>query len=265
MEETKIYFTTSDLESAKVIYKIEVEGEEKSVFKYGEKVIKRGSTVTQAEADAMMFVRENTSIPIPRVWNSYPGKEGYYYIVMDYVDGTTLEECWPTLDASSKQSIASQLRAQMDELRSLPPPSPPYIGGFGGTPCHDQRRNAANGGPFSSEEAFNAWLLSRVPPSFPRYIHKYLAEQLALQTVEKKHEIVFTHRDFHPRNIMVKDGEVVAWLDWQWAGWFPSHWEFLKALVDPMWKTDWSDYLITILDEYRDEYIFDKYLENFIM
>jgi len=44
-----------------------------------------------------------------------------------------------------------------------------------------------------------------------------------------QHLLVFTHNDFFPRNIMADEesAKVVAVLDWESAGWFPSHWEYL--------------------------------------
>jgi hypothetical protein len=59
------------------------------------------------------------------------------------------------------------------------------------------------------------------------------------------HEIVLTHGDLHPRNIMVSimpndlsdKSEatpgvfiVTGLLDWEMCGWYPEYWEYVKAL-----------------------------------
>ncbi|KAJ7266578.1 hypothetical protein C8J57DRAFT_375624 [Mycena rebaudengoi] len=47
------------------------------------------------------------------------------------------------------------------------------------------------------------------------------------------HRIVFTHGDFSPRNMMVRDDVVLALIDWENAGWYPEHWEYIKANFSP--------------------------------
>lgn len=77
------------------------------------------------------------------------------------------------------------------------------------------------------------------------------------------HRLIMTHGDLHPRNIMVKwevDGRgsapdqteskirVTAPLDWELSGWYPEHWEFVKALstIKAHGKlSDWLEYLPT--------------------
>jgi aminoglycoside phosphotransferase (APT) family kinase protein len=60
------------------------------------------------------------------------------------------------------------------------------------------------------------------------------------------HEIVFTHSDLAPWNILVDGGRVTAILDWEYAGWYPAHWEYCQALrhLRPMF--DWPEYLARI-------------------
>lgn len=38
---------------------------------------------------------------------------------------------------------------------------------------------------------------------------------------------VLTHGDLSPQNVMVKDGQVVAILDWETFGWYPDFWEYM--------------------------------------
>lgn len=52
------------------------------------------------------------------------------------------------------------------------------------------------------------------------------------------YRIVFTHGDPVPRNIIV-DGDVVAGvIDWEQAGWYPEHWEYVKSLFTRMMNMD---------------------------
>ena len=48
------------------------------------------------------------------------------------------------------------------------------------------------------------------------------------------HEPALCHGDFSPNNILVKDGKVVAILDWEMLGWYPEFWEpmmFCKRFI----------------------------------
>ncbi|KAF3924129.1 hypothetical protein AA313_de0201272 [Arthrobotrys entomopaga] len=253
--------TEHDLNNATVVYAPVCGG--RKLVRLGDKAIKYGVSISQQEADTMTFVRTHTSIPVPRVYDSYHDEEGHGYIVMDYIQGDTLENRWKHLDSAAKAKIAAQLRRYMDELRRIPAPSPVYIGGVNRTQANDLRNGDALGGPFVSETEFNEWLLSRILRQVRHtLVVPYLREQLVAQTARKAHAIVFTHSDFHPRNIMVDGDEVVGWLDWEVAGWFPEHWECIKAMKTV--KTDWLDYLAVIIDEHLDEYTLDSVLNVYL-
>jgi thiamine kinase-like enzyme len=67
-------------------------------------------------------------------------------------------------------------------------------------------------------------------------------------------EVVFTHADLHPSNIIVsKDAEspkVLAILDWRQSGWYPDYWEFCKAAYTAEVHSEWMVvYLPTFLKE----------------
>lgn len=67
---------------------------------------------------------------------------------------------------------------------------------------------------------------------------------------QRRHRIDFTHDDFRPQNIMVRDGIVTGIIDWELSGWYPEYWEFVKALYAWSWQNDWLDYLIKAVEPY---------------
>lgn len=71
-----------------------------------------------------------------------------------------------------------------------------------------------------------------------------------------QHEIVLTHSDFSPRNILVRGDQVVALIDWEMAGFYPEYWEYVKALYHPDWESRWIAYgtVETILRPYHLEH-----------
>jgi hypothetical protein len=62
-------------------------------------VVKGGYSVLPCEAQGMVFARTHTHIPVPAVHRVIPGApdDGYYgpkcYIVMDYIEGESLDAC----------------------------------------------------------------------------------------------------------------------------------------------------------------------------
>ena len=46
----------------------------------------------------------------------------------------------------------------------------------------------------------------------------------------QKHEVVFTHGDLAPHNILVMgDGRVGGLIDWEATGYYPKYWEYTTA------------------------------------
>ena len=57
-------------------------------------------------------------------------------------------------------------------------------------------------------------------------------------------EVVFTHGDLHPSNIMVSREspcKVVALIDWRQSGWYPDYWEFCKAVFTAEGGGEWLE------------------------
>ncbi|GAW20300.1 hypothetical protein ANO14919_098020 [Xylariales sp. No.14919] len=221
------------------------------------RIIRNGDRVTkivplngirESEVEAMRFVREHTTIPVPRVYATTPKS-----ITMDYVEGTTLEKAWKGLSDADRVEIMNQLRGYVDQLRAI---KGSYIGGLGRTPAVDERRFFDEGGPFESEAEWNDFLLGGAKGACPEILQSMLRSQLRTD-----HEIVFTHGDLHSCNIMVRDGRIVAILDWENAGFYPEYHELVKPLRSPRWRVGYYNALPDIfLRRYDAEYIVDQFL-----
>ncbi|KAF2847826.1 hypothetical protein T440DRAFT_470650 [Plenodomus tracheiphilus IPT5] len=61
-----------------------------------------------------------------------------------------------------------------------------------------------------------------------------------------KHEIVFTHGDLRPDNIIFKDDRIKAIIDWEMAGRYPEYWEFVKAFYIEEFTNDWASHLLEL-------------------
>ena len=101
------------------------------------------------------------------------------------------------------------------------------------------------------------------------------------ESLRADHRIVMTHGDLHPRNIMVswEDGgeggvaaaenvRVTTIIDWEFAGWYPEYWEFVKALNTVTTRgplRDWIEYLPTdTIGTYPVEYALDCLLDRWL-
>jgi len=108
-------------------------------------VVKFGSTVNPIEAKTMLFLAENTTIPVPKIHSVYIhgpvattlGVELPYdvYIFMEFIAGETLEKQWSQYDIETKSQIATELKGYMEQLHSIPGQG--YIGSVDRGPVTD--------------------------------------------------------------------------------------------------------------------------------
>ncbi|KAI9844593.1 MAG: hypothetical protein M1838_002102 [Thelocarpon superellum] len=176
--------------------------------------------------------------------------------MMNFVDGETLWAKWADKSAEQKLEIAKQLRAIMVAMRSLEPATA-EIGSCGGGPALGLRvYDTYRGGLFPDEEAFNAWLTEGTFNATPPILVQEFRKRF-----HSDHRIVFSHGDFARQNIIVKDNRVVSLVDWQHAGWYPEHWEFIKFFVRSAKSKNWYQYAREIFPE---SYFDDLFLYQFL-
>lgn len=187
-------------------------------------VVKLGPDLEMTEVDNLTFIRSCTTIPVPRILNAYE-KEGCKYIAMEYLDGDNLESVWPDLPNEHRKSICSELRDYLNQMRNISAPTA-FIGSVSGGPAVDRRSlGSVKGGPFTCEEEFNKWQLDQLRDNTP-----LLNQEMYAAMHRTNHRIMFSHGDLAFHNILVRDGHITAILDWEYAGWFPEHWDFCKSL-----------------------------------
>ncbi|KAL4791636.1 kinase-like domain-containing protein [Aspergillus venezuelensis] len=230
-------------------------------------VVKFGKGVNLLEGENLIFVRENTNIPVPRVYALYTKSEsGKNYIVMEQIHGETLQSLWPRLTLPEKDSITATMKVYFDELRSLP--APDYYGSLGGRRLLDEifwthEADPAINGPFTSEDALNeAFALKYVYDGRPCFRAGFYRQCLPL--VFRDHQPTFTHGDFQRKNIIIQRAEDMAGieapkgmrvvlLDWEKSGWYPSYWEFCLAVCALQWDNDWCLWVGKTLDLFVSE------------
>ncbi|KAJ2906786.1 hypothetical protein MKZ38_010777 [Zalerion maritima] len=241
----------------------------RKVARHGSTVIKSGKSITSSEAEALRLA-ERLRLPAPRVHAVEKNDHGDMAITMDYVEGAVLEDVWPNMTETQKRSIVRQLRGILYAMRAAPPPpigpsprstnaasSPtrrgkPKISSCGGGAVRDAHHYFDyDGGPFTTEGDFNTFLLSTLLDDTPPAIARALASRLRTD-----HRVVFTHGDLTQSNIIVREGRIVALLDWEYAGWYPEYWEYVKFLNRFCRYKDWREYADDIFPVgYGDELV----------
>jgi aminoglycoside phosphotransferase (APT) family kinase protein len=208
------------------------------VYKIDEMTVVKSSKSTRlSEAATMRFIRENTQIPVPKVYNAYKDEtSGHTRIIMEFIEGEELEGVWDDLDDAEKKSVINQLQKYMEELRGFKSDT---IGTVDGSWCDDHFFDYDRGGcgPFNGEAEFNAGI-TKALKNEGSFAHVDLTCDI-WQEIMTGHQIVLTHNDFAPRNILVRGSEVVAILDWELSGYYPEYWEYCKALRRPDWESAW--------------------------
>ncbi|OAL45920.1 phosphotransferase enzyme family protein [Pyrenochaeta sp. DS3sAY3a] len=225
-------------------------------------LVKYGTHASLIEAKNMLYVAENTSIPVPKLFAAYTygpldrdlddfGTLYDTYLFMEFIEGDDkdLGKSWAKCSSTEKQLISADLKKHITEFRSLPPPG--YIGSVHGGPVTDLmlKWSTTCRGPFKSEADFNATIIDTFIAKSKGQVGPFVRGMVNAH----EHEIVFTHGDLRPDNIIIKDGRVAAIIDWEMAGWYPEYWEFAKAFFIESFTDDWGSHLLGVLTPYYCE------------
>ncbi|KAM0544117.1 hypothetical protein ACHAPJ_011999 [Fusarium lateritium] len=236
-----------------------------TVVKVGENIaVKFGPAVFPQEAEALQFLSTNSKVPVPEVYATIEEPETEStFIVMEYIDSKTLADLWPDLEAPDRLEIADLLRAALQDLRSLEPPS--YLGSLNQRPFSDgifwtPDQNPATSGPFDTEDDLNEGILKRLAESEPQ-AHLTLLRTLMTATL-RNHQVNFTHGDLQAKNILVKRTGLdeskqyeIKIIDWEISGWYPEYWEFCNSTIAGRFQPEWLDMVQNIMQVYVPEYL----------
>lgn len=229
-------------------------------------VVKYGVQVDPIEGQTMLYIAQSTKVPIPRIYSIFQtSATDTTYIVMERIQGTSLDLEWSRMSSASKEAVASCLQTIFDEMRKLPSP-----GGY----CSVGRQGLLDGlfwtddpanpyaGPFNTETELNSAIVLKYKEQ-GLSTHKANFYTRALSSVLHGHVPTFSHADFQRKNIMVRHSETqadnarpeIVIIDWEFAGWYPSYWEYARAIFAcGRWEDDWNEWVDKILQPYRNEF-----------
>lgn len=184
------------------------------------------------EAENMRYVAESTTIPLPRVHEIQTHDSGVMSILMDYIEGQTLQDAWSGMTSSQKISVAQELHEYILQLRALKPEQDGQLTSEDICVQHSAR--------------FDEYLFSRTAISTSGFGWDFVSSKWS-------EGVVFAHGDLAPRNILVDDlGHVTAILDWEFAGWHPEWWDTVRAYTFCDDVPGWTAYLSAVFPPGHD-------------
>lgn len=190
-------------------------------------VLKSGEGVSASEGETMKYVMKNfPEVRLPKVYRCFnvesppPDSDAKGYIVMDYVEGLSLDHCWDELSPEVHKNIAAQVAAMVNQLQSIRSDHPGVIGGGVSEGIWFSDYGA---GPFETKDVFEKWInwklelsktCKRASPDIPQI---------------DCHYFVLIHGDLSPRNLILDTNNQVWLIDWGCAGFYPPVFEAASA------------------------------------
>ena len=183
-----------------------------------------------AEAAAMEYVRLNTTIPVPKVHFAFcHGDSGY--IIMDFINGETLDNAQFNCSEDQLLTIAGQLKDFIGQLRKLGGNQTTSMGSWPSGPFRNVYfEDSPPPHEFRTMDEFRDYWVQRCPTGD--------SDAPELDHSTAVNEVVLTHGDLASRNIIIKDGVIAAILDWETFGWYPSFWEY-TFVYRGAWHRSW--------------------------
>lgn len=144
---------------------------------------------------------------------------------MERIEGDMIGRGWVKRSEDSKAELLSQVAGIVREMRDLQPSQGTRLASVDGGSLFDCRvpGSSLRFGPFDTVQDFHRHLLmgldySRLGPEIQELIRQ-----------NKSWPLVFTHGDLSSLNLLVRGDDIVAIVDLETAGWYPSYWEYTSA------------------------------------
>ncbi|PIL30506.1 hypothetical protein GSI_07206 [Ganoderma sinense ZZ0214-1] len=214
----------------------------------------RRSDDSDSEAKTMHLVREATTILVPTIRRNFIYR-GVSAIIMDFIPGQTLADCWHSLGYWRRFWVLYTIRRYIRELRRVEVPGIPrreqFPGRIGHEPqlCYGPMFSDYGDGPFASYDELTAWFAHKLDVN--RQIRGTPKEDLRF---DSSLPLVLTHLDLHPRNII---------LDLPKMPFYPFHTAINSSVFGGSWSTPygtrffvpWGDRSLKVpMDALREEY-----------
>lgn len=212
----------------------------------------------RVEARTLSMVEQLTRIPAPRAVDVLETSR-FSYLLMTCVPGSPIGQMLDAMTDEQVKQVVIDLKTYVSQLRDIPNKTSGFQicnsegGGILDWRIPDSQRGELR---FKTEAEFNRYLTD----PFWEEIRRCAAKSHNIQ-----HDIVFTHGDLNPRNILAENGRITGIVDWENAGWFPEYWEYTKAHYSVRSLMRWlADVVDQIFEGYREELVVENMLSDLL-
>jgi tRNA A-37 threonylcarbamoyl transferase component Bud32 len=221
-------------------------------------LVKYGWHIELAEARNMQFVYENEPlVRVPKCFRSFQVEDKdsisvfstITYIVMEYIPGTVLSDCWNKMSENRRQNVCDKVVEAICKLQQLHVQRPGPIGG-GLCRAPNELFSLAGAGPFSSIADIEKWYSHRL----------WLCKRMRRVQDDRPpfegtfgDSMVMSHLDIAMRNIIIQADDAICLIDWGFAGAYPSHFERYVLERQQPCDREFLDRVLERLPEYKNE------------
>jgi len=198
-------------------------------------LVLKWSDGTRLEEVQAMMVARSAGLPVPQVisYGEHPNApHAPVSILMTRVPGSELGLIYEDLTPAQQEAIRKEMTTMLEAIRNWRSPwGKKRICSITGGPIRSVRVPFHSIGPCDDEREFDQCLIRTASDhGFPSETAFQEKLACAKKMQKKNHRIVFTHGDFKHHNIMVHEGHVSGFIDWESAGWYPEYWDYTTAL-----------------------------------
>ncbi|KAK6514937.1 hypothetical protein TWF506_007294 [Arthrobotrys conoides] len=219
------------------------------IFPDQDLIVKWGTEISIAEGQCLYFLKRNLGgeINVPEIYG-WCRDGGATFLYMELIDGKQLDAVWDGISEDERECICQRLEKMISSLRRLKQdPEDRFIGSISRGPIKDiifSSPSLPPAGPFTTVRTFHDWFAYLPRPWEAR---DRSPDPLRAHLIDDS-DIVFTHGDLHPSNIMISypknkenDEIVLTIIDWHQSGWLPEYWEGCKARWTAEIDSAWSE------------------------
>ncbi|KAK2808375.1 hypothetical protein FQN50_004760 [Emmonsiellopsis sp. PD_5] len=217
-------------------------------------VLKGGINARPCEANILNLVSEKCGslIAVPKVHRVLNVEtEDVFFgckclIVMDFIAGRLVKECWEQLCEPERVDVVTQVASMITTLHSIPVPQQPGPVGCRTCLARGYWFPDIGAGPFDSKEDLEAWFNHRLA------ICKHFKQ--APDAIPPFHfdKLVLTHHDIAPRNLILYPNGKVVLIDWGDAGIYPKGLEATSLNVRRFTTPEFTNMLLEMIPKHEE-------------